>query len=57
MRKVKILMSLKVPSGMIFRMCRLEERMDKHLINLLKSFKEPGFLPSKSSLNLATKAA
>jgi hypothetical protein len=32
--------------------CRLDKRMDKNLINLLKSLKEPGFVPSKSALNI-----
>jgi hypothetical protein len=35
--------------------CRLDERLDTNLINLLKALKEPGFLPSKNALNLGSK--
>jgi hypothetical protein len=35
--------------------CRIDERMDKKLINLQKSLKELVFVPSKSALNLGSK--
>jgi hypothetical protein len=34
---------------------RLNERTDRNLINLFWSLKEPGFVPSKQALNLASK--
>jgi hypothetical protein len=34
---------------------RLDERTDRNLINLFRSLKEPGFVPSKQALNLASK--
>jgi hypothetical protein len=34
---------------------RLDERNDRYLINLFRSLKEPGFVPSKQALNLASK--
>jgi hypothetical protein len=37
-----------------YMQCRLDERMDTNLINLLNSLKELGFVPSETALNLGS---
>jgi hypothetical protein len=41
--------------ALLLRTPDLDKRMDKNLINLQKSLKEPGVVPSKSALDLGSK--